>query len=375
MASIVYAMCGEGRGHATRARAVVEGLRRRHRVTLFASGCAHAMLAPVYRNTEVAVFPIPGLHFAYNDNGRVALVRTVAAATRFRFAVGDYIRAVLPELERAQADLVIADFEPILPRAARKLGVPFVSFDHQHYLVVSDLRALPGPLRRRAALAAPFVEFLYDWQQATIVSSFYAPPLKPAYRSAIQVGTLIRPELLRVRPERGGHLLVYMRRHAPPAVLEALAACGMPVRVYGIGERAAEGPLEFRAVDQERFIEDLATCQAVVSTAGNQLVGEALHLGKPMLVLPEERNFEQEVNAYFLERSGAGWAETGTLTAGRLRDFLERLDGFRACIDPARARGNEAALQAIEDQLGVPAPAAVATSGGRTKVAAQGQWA
>jgi uncharacterized protein (TIGR00661 family) len=373
MASIVYAMCGEGRGHATRARAVVEGLRRRHQVTLFASGCAHAMLAPVYRDTEVRLSPIPGLRFSYDDGGRVALVGTVAAAARFRFAVGGYVRAVLPELERAQADLVIADFEPILPRAARKLGVPFVSFDHQHYLVVSDLRALPGPLRRRAAIAAPFVEVLYDWQKATIVSSFYAPPLKPAYRGAIQVGTLIRPELLRLRPERGAHLLCYLRRHAPAAVLEALAACGRPVRIYGVGELPPQGALQFRAVDQARFIEDLATCQAVVSTAGNQLVGEALHLGKPMLVLPEPRNFEQEVNAYFLASSGAGWAETGRLTPARLGAFLERLDGFRACIDPARVRGNEAALRAIEDHLGAAASGPVKAA--RPEVAPREQWA
>src|SRR5690242_19375924 len=105
-------MCGEGRGHATRARAVVEGLRARHRVTLFASGSAHAMLAPIYRVSDVRVFPIPGLSFAYDRAGRVALVRTVAAAARFRFAVGRYIAAVLPELERARPDLVIADFEP-----------------------------------------------------------------------------------------------------------------------------------------------------------------------------------------------------------------------------------------------------------------------
>ena len=48
---------------------------------------------------------------------------------------------------------------------------------------------------------------------------------------------------------------------------------------------------------------------AVVSTAGNQLVGEALYLGKPVLVMPERVNFEQAINAHYLEQSGAGWVE------------------------------------------------------------------
>jgi uncharacterized protein (TIGR00661 family) len=351
MASIVYSICGEGRGHATRARAVVEGLRAHHQVTLFASGCAHDMLADYCRETGVGLFHIPGLHFEYTRRGRVALLRTVSAAAGFKLAIGRYVRAVQPTLERLAPDLVVADFEPILPRAARRMGVPFVSFDHQHYLVVSDLSALPAGLRQRAALAAPFVRALYDWQIATIVSSFYAPPLKEAYTDTTLVGTLIRPEIAGLRPERGRHLVAYIRRQAAPDVLEALRACGREVRLYGLGPRPAEGNLRFLAVDERRFVDDLASCDAVVSTAGNQLVGEALYLGKPMLVLPEARNFEQAVNAHFLEQSGAGWAESGRLEAERVGAFLEQREAFRAAIHPDRIYGNKAAVRALERAL------------------------
>jgi len=351
MASIVYSICGEGRGHATRARTVVEGLRTHHRVTLFAAGCAYELLEPYCRETGVTLHRIPGLHFQYNQTGRVELMRTAAAAARFKLAIGRYLWEVQPELERAKPDLVVADFEPILPRAARELGVPFVSFDHQHYLVVSDLSALPFGLRQRAALCAPFVRALYDWQAATIVSSFYAPPLKKAYADTTLVGTLIRPEIAQLTPVRGRHLVAYMRRRAPAGVLEALAASGREVRIYGLGERAAEKNLRFLPIEQQRFIDDLASCEAVVSTAGNQLVGEALYLGKPMLVLPEPRNFEQAVNAHFLEQSGAGWAEAGQLTAARLGAFLEQRDSFRARIHPERICGNAAAVRALERAL------------------------
>lgn len=377
MASIVYSICGEGRGHATRARAVIEGLRERHQLTLFASGCAHEMLEPYCLATGIRLIRIPGLHFTYNRAGRVALFRTMGAAGRFRWNIADYVAAVTPELERARPDLVVADFEPILPRAARDLGVPFVSFDHQHYLVVSDLSSLPFWLRQQAAISAPFVRALYDWQEATIVSSFYTPPLKDRHADAIQVGTLIRPEVFRCRPERGPHLVAYMRRQAPPDVLAALAASGREVRIYGIGERPPEGRLSYLAIDQQRFIDDLASCEALISTAGNQLVGEALYLKKPMLVLPEARNFEQAVNAHFLHQSGAGWSETGKLTAERLGEFLERADAFRAHIHPDTICGNQAALRALERQIAraartaPPDPRAAA----RRPQLAQEQWA
>src|SRR5262245_21678162 len=131
MATIFYGMAGEGRGHATRARAAVEALRPRHRVVLFAPDLAYELLAPLYRDTEVRVVRIPGLRFGYGRSGRVPLLSTVALAGQFRLALGRYVRDVLPEFEREAPDLVVADFEPILPRAARLVGVPFVSFDHQ----------------------------------------------------------------------------------------------------------------------------------------------------------------------------------------------------------------------------------------------------
>lgn len=354
MARIFYGMAGEGRGHATRGRAIIEALRAQHQVTLFTSDCAYAMLAPLYRGTDVRVVAIEGLSFAYGDHGQVALARTLADALRFRFQAHRHVEAVLPEFERHPPDLVIADFEPILPRAARACGIPFVSFDHQHYLVVSDLSALPAPLRRKAALASPCVRALYDWQRATIVSSFFSPPLKPAHRDAIQVGVLIRPELARLQPQHDRHLVVYMRRFASPEALAALAASGREVRVYGLGARPSEGSLRFLEIDEQRFLEDLASCDAVVSTAGNQLVGEALAMRKPMLVLPEARNFEQLINAFYLEQSGAGWAERGVLTAARLGAFLESIEALRARIRPEIACGRDAALAAISAELDPP---------------------
>jgi len=353
LASIVYAMCGEGRGHATRARTVVEALRVRHQVTCFAAHSAYEMLDRHYGSTDVRVVRIPGLQFGYKRPGQVDLLRTLGLAARFRWEVGRYVDAVLPELNRARPDLVIVDFEPIVARAARRLGVPFVSFDHQHFLVVSDLSALPFWIRQQANLAAPFVRALYEWRpSATIVSSFYKAPLKDAHRDAVWVGTLIRPELTSIRPAHGAHLVAYMRRHASAKTLAALASAGREVRVYGLGARPAEGSLRFFAIDERRFIDDLAGCHAVVSTAGNQLVGEALFMRKPLLVMPEPWNFEQAVNAHFLEQSGAGWAERGRLTPRRLGAFIEAVSALRTNIRPESAFGNDAAVATLEHHIG-----------------------
>jgi len=60
MAKIFVSLAGEGRGHATRVRALVERLRGPHEVVLFASHVAHQLLAAAYRGQpHVTVRRIP----------------------------------------------------------------------------------------------------------------------------------------------------------------------------------------------------------------------------------------------------------------------------------------------------------------------------
>jgi uncharacterized protein (TIGR00661 family) len=353
MARIFYSLSGEGRGHATRAMAIAEQLGELHDLTLFAYGDAYALLAPRFRRSSVRVRPIRGIRFKYAGQ-RLDYFGTVLGGARFAALRSGRITGHLERLVRAERpDLVVTDFEPCLPRAARRCGVPFVSLDHQHFLVVSDLSSLPFHLRCYGDFIGLSVRACCRGPQRIIVSSFYSPPVKRAFRDrAVQVGVLLRPDVLGAEPERRGHLAVYVRRLAPEALLGALSACGLSARIYGMGVLPPRGGASFHEVSVEGFLEDLATSEALVCTAGNQLVGEALYLGKPVLALPEPGNFEQRINAHFVRQSGAGdWAPMESAGPERLRGFLDRLEGYRAAIDPAAVAGNARALQALEPFL------------------------
>jgi UDP:flavonoid glycosyltransferase YjiC (YdhE family) len=97
----------------------------------------------------------------------------------------------------------------------------------------------------------------------------------------------------------------------------------------------------------------LATGQALVTTAGNQLVGESLYLGKPVLALPEPGNFEQHLNGHLLQRLGSGIsAPAERLNAEVVLSFLSRLDTFRARIDRSRLCGNPVVQSILDGYLG-----------------------
>jgi hypothetical protein len=136
---------------------------------------------------------------------------------------------------------------------------------------------------------------------------------------------------------------------------DVLASLRREVRVYGAGTRPDRDGLRFCEVSVHGFLRDLASCRALVSTAGNQLVGEALYLGKPVLATPERNNFEQILNGHLLEQSRAGRSiDFDELTPARVLSFLYRLDEMRQHIHRDWLRGNERVFALLDAQLADP---------------------
>ena len=76
----------------------------------------------------------------------------------------------------------------------------------------------------------------------------------------------------------------------------------------GPDEVMVEGNLEFRPRSNEGFVEALRTARGVVAGGGFSLLSEAVYLGKPVLSIPLRGQFEQLMNARYLERLGYGCA-------------------------------------------------------------------
>jgi len=358
VATLAYGVSGEGRGHAMRARTVIEELRRRHRVVVYTYGDALGPLRQAFPREEVEVRRIPGLAFAYDTRGRLDYPRTAGAALPYLWELGRRSGCLSRELERLGADLVVSDFEPLTARAAARCAIPLVSLDHQQLLRLSSFADAPWRLRLKVRLQRPAVAAFVSGQAHTIVSSFAYPRSMPQRRDVTAAGVLLGRAVREAAPVAGDHLVVYLRRHPPAGLLEALDRIGVPARVYGLGTRPPRGRIRFHP-SGEACVEDLACSRALITTAGNQLVGEALFLRKPVLAFPETGNFEQALNAWLLEQSGLGEAHAGPrVGAERLRAFLDRAESWRARIDARRVDGNAAAVGALESCLEALVPRA-----------------
>jgi uncharacterized protein (TIGR00661 family) len=342
---IAYGVHGYGRGHAMRVGALLPELGRCHSVRVFAGGDAREVLAPL-----ADVEPIPCLRYVYRGE-RISWTRTAAANAAFMADLvgrGPVSRRIEEQLERFRPHVVISDTEGLLMRAAARLGIPTIGLDHVGVIGHCRPAAPLGDLAQ-LVLDGSFYRFLVGGADRVIISSFYeVPPRRPGVRF---VAPILRESVLAVRPSEGRHLVVYFNkgRHLyAPHVHQALQALPVPVVAYGTGREGQDGSVTFRPFDEATFVEDLASCRAVLATGGHQLMGEALHLGKPMLVAPEA-SAEQRLNARELERLGFGrQVAHRDITEDLLRGFLADVDRLRSSLPLASRNGNAEALGTIE---------------------------
>jgi len=345
---IAYGVHGYGRGHATRVLALLPALAERNEVLAFAGGDAFEILA-----SQFPVERIPYLAFDYRGSkvSRAATVASNAGLAWDLFTRGPRCREVEGRLAEFRPDVVVSDSEPLVLRAAARIGVPRIGFDHVGVIAHCRPRV---PLRDRLQLAVDgaLYRLLIGKVDRAAVSSFYeAPPRRAGVR---HVPPVLRERVLRARPFDGDHLLVYFNNGAhlyTSHVDAALQSLGHPVVVYGAGREGKEGNVVHKPIDEAGFVKDLASSLAVLATGGHQLISEAIFLGKPMLIAPES-SAEQRLNAHQVEALGVGMKIHHSRISGpSISGFLARRDGFRKALSGlARSRSCDA-VEALESLM------------------------
>lgn len=303
--NIAISINGEGRGHISRAKALAEGLQKRHAITFFAPAHFRAELLREFPASDLV--EIPYLCFAQRgftlDYGttvaRNATVVLSALATQATLA---------REVSRREIGAVLSDFEPFVPRAAKAMGIPVLQLNHPGIVLRAGVSNASHLVSRAVA------NYMMGMSDKTVICSFFGG----------DVGPILRREL-REAPARGGsHVVVYAKeryRDILRPVLERL------------------GSENFRLFPDPgaNYAESLASSAALVAPAGHQSISEAMALGKPAFVIPVRGQYEQELNARMLRKSGGGdWCYFNDV-ARRLPEFLDAIPRHERALSSLRA--------------------------------------
>src|SRR5208282_3216947 len=98
------------------------------------------------------------------------------------------------------------------------------------------------------------------------------------------------------------------------------------------------------------FVEDLASARAVVCNGGLSLIGEAVFLGKPIFSMPVGNQYEQVLNARYLEELGWGLGAE-RIEADLLRLFLAEVPRYASRVAKHKQDGNRELFGVVDRNL------------------------
>ncbi|MFW6343855.1 MAG: glycosyltransferase family protein [Sediminispirochaetaceae bacterium] len=299
---------GQGRGHLTRMTAVGQILAKEHELIFWCPHRYHDSLRSSFPKS--LLFDIPYYKFVFSED-KIDYIKT--GVSNVENLVGSFTlnRDLADQLRLTAPDVLISDFEPFLPRAAKKAGIPVIQLNHPAVVLKSPVFTPEALLSKIAALS------MMGEYDVKLISSFYDG----------DIGPIIRPEIRDAVVSRGDHFLVYVS----PSMRDST-----------IAEMKRSGIHNFRLFPDPKddFVEALTSCKGIITNAGHQLLSEALHLKKPVLSIPFEGQFEQRLNAEMLKKSGRGIAGTSSTLRDDLHRFRRFLEETPAVHNPAAGEEN-----------------------------------
>jgi uncharacterized protein (TIGR00661 family) len=145
--------------------------------------------------------------------------------------------------------------------------------------------------------------------------------------NAILAPPIIRPVVRSLEPGTGEHILLYSTTGEDEEQLREILSKfeDQKFYIYGFKKDLEYKNCIFKKRSTDGFLADLASARGVIASAGFSLISECLHLKKKMLMLPLTGQYEQIINAYYIEKLGLG-ISAKKLNKAVLTKFLNELD-------------------------------------------------
>jgi uncharacterized protein (TIGR00661 family) len=281
---ILYAIQGTGNGHLCRARDIIPILQKNNELDLLISGTQADVELPY-----PVKYKFKGLGFIFGDNGGIDLVETYKK---------NFIKVLFSEINSLPVqdyDLIINDFEPVSAWACYLNNIKCISLSHQS-AVLND--KAPQPFDMDIIGKA----ILHNYAPSTIQYGFHFK----SYDKNIFT-PVIRQQVREKHVENKGHYTVYLPAYDDMRIIKVLSQCGNTQwQVFSKHNKKIiiKKNIKIQPINNDAFIESMATSAGVLCGAGFETPAEALFMKKKLMVIPMKGQYEQQCNAAALRDMG-----------------------------------------------------------------------
>ncbi len=337
---ILYAVAGEGRGHAGRALAIAEQMEKDVDFYFICGGKAYQLFAATKHN----VFEIPFLGFIY-EHDSISLLKTLLFNLKLFFNRNKIYKQINEHINKIKPDFIMSDFEYFVPRATKKLGIPVIQISHQHILVACKYKV---PFSQMIDFIKAYIvtKFILIKSEYEFAISFYKLPLtgKYAKKNLPIFPPLLRKEVVTAKPSVGEKVLVYFSCDTFAWVMKILKEIkNESFVVYGIrNKHEIDSNIEYKPISPTTFLDDLKISKCVITNGGHGLVSEAVYLKKPVLAFYVKGQFEQYLNAFYLDKLHFGkMIKSDKNALAELKEFFSELPELTQQICNSDIYGND----------------------------------
>jgi len=341
MARILYGVCGEGGGHASRSYEIISHLKKKgHEVVAITYGKA------LWLKKHMKVFEFPGLNISFSNN-QADYTKTVMDNLNSLPGRIEHFRKLMEFVKKFRPQIAITDFEPATSTIASLLGIPLISIDNQHRITNTKIET-PQKYESQRIVADAVIRAMVGNTKACLVISFH--PTKLTSSKTFIFPPILRSEILKLKPQKKDYVLVYQTTSTNKELIDILKQINEKFIIYGFDVAKKDKNLVFKKRNEKKFIQDLKDCKAVITNGGFTLITEALYLCKPVLSIPISGQFEQILNAFYLEKLGYGEFYE-KLASKEIIDFIKNLKKYENNLEHYKKEDNHRILNMLDELI------------------------
>jgi len=343
MAKILYGICGEGLGHASRSRILINHLKKKHDICIVCGGKAYPYMKNFFKNVNYVESP----HFVYKGN-EIRLFFTIFRLIFITILKTPYYYIKIRKIiKKFNPNILITDAEPISFYASYTKNIKRISIDNPQAILHQNYKINSGEyfswLFLYITLKISFINsdkyIIYDFTDKKTDNS-----------KVLYLKPLIQEGILKQKPKIGNHIFVYQTSISTKFITKILKKIDEKFIIYGYNKDFVDGNLVYKQFNEDEFYHDISSAKAVLTNGGFTVISEALYLKKPIFSVPINNQFEQVINGQFVEQLGVGVTHTN-LNEENLKDFLDNLESYKENLKSYDPGCQNQILNRIEDEI------------------------